>query len=108
MAYHTHGQKFLSWTGDATGTNFETSVVMKSDKFVTAHFTHNLTLELASFMPLRFTGVGVAGDVYQFQASTNLLDWVPILIATNFSGSVQFSDPDSFIFPNRMYRGLKE
>ena len=39
IAIPDEGHKFEKWTGDATGTQKETTIIMDDDKTVTAHFT---------------------------------------------------------------------
>lgn len=45
------------------------------------------------------------GQVYEVQASTNLLLWLPL---TNFSGTgmFQFVGPEAVRFPRRFYRAV--
>ena len=54
---------------------------------------------------LQFTLAGASGQTYVVQASTNLVDWVPIY--TNVapaSGLLQFVDPGTTNYPSRFYR----
>ncbi|MBP9902790.1 MAG: immunoglobulin domain-containing protein [Verrucomicrobia bacterium] len=41
----------------------------------------------------QMTLTGTPGDYYVIEASTNLLDWNPVLTVTNLSGAVLYSDP---------------
>jgi len=46
-----------------------------------------------------------AGGVHLVQASTNLVDWKVIGVATLCEdGSFEFEDPDTTKFPSRFYR----
>jgi uncharacterized repeat protein (TIGR03803 family) len=45
-----------------------------------------------------------AGNSYQFQASTNLLDWVTLASFVPFSNSFNFYDPQATNLPTRFYR----
>jgi hypothetical protein len=45
-----------------------------------------------------------AGNSYQFQASTNLLDWVTLTSFVPFSNSINFYDPQATNLPARFYR----
>lgn len=104
QAIPSAGQQFLGWSGDATGTNPQTSVVMDSSKVITAHFTHNVSLSIIPFNSPEFMAIGVPGDVYQFEGSRNLLDWEPIVMITNYPVPMSFSDPNSYLFQSRVYR----
>jgi hypothetical protein len=47
---------------------------------------------------------GTNGLVYCVEASTNLMEWTPILTNTVAGGSIDFVDPDAGLFPQRFYR----
>jgi hypothetical protein len=51
-----------------------------------------------------FNVSGFSGQVVIVEASSNLLDWIPI--QTNSLGGplFYFSEPDSMLFPRRFYR----
>jgi hypothetical protein len=60
---------------------------------------------LKSGNQVQFTLTGAPGRTYVVQASTNLVDWVPIY--TNIApinGLLQFTDPRATIYPSRFYR----
>ena len=61
---------------------------------------------MVAFPPAQVYLNGVPGDTFEVQASTNLPDWFPILITTNFAGSVYFTDPNSTASPSRVYRAV--
>jgi hypothetical protein len=48
--------------------------------------------------------LGLPGQVYELQASTNLIDWVSMRKVTNFGGIVPFTDPIQTNSPTRFYR----
>ncbi|HZR20226.1 MAG TPA: FN3 associated domain-containing protein [Verrucomicrobiae bacterium] len=100
-------QRFLGWSGDATGTNREVEIIMDSSKVITAHFTHSMSLTLDTFLPLELSCFGVEGDLLEFQASTNAVDWVPLATITNFTGRATYSDQESPHFPYRIYRAVR-
>jgi hypothetical protein len=45
-----------------------------------------------------------AGDIYELQASTNLVDWVMLTTLTNSGAILNFVDPDAKNYPQRFYR----
>jgi hypothetical protein len=52
----------------------------------------------------RFTLQGDLGAAYSIEASTNLLDWTPLITVTNSNGSVMWADPAAAVFNQRFYR----
>jgi len=46
------------------------------------------------------------GQVFVLQASTNLVNWQPILTNTATNGTFNYLDPDSPLFNRRFYRGV--
>ncbi len=51
---------------------------------------------------------GTSGQTYVLQASTNLVNWVPV--ATNIapSGIFEMTDPDAAHFQSRFYRTMEQ
>ena len=47
---------------------------------------------------------GPWGYVCVIEASTNLVDWIPISTNATLSGSVTFTDPAAINLPSRFYR----
>jgi hypothetical protein len=45
-----------------------------------------------------------AGEIYELQASTNLVDWVMLTTLTNSGSILNFVDPDEKNYPQRFYR----
>jgi hypothetical protein len=54
------------------------------------------------------TLTGAAGDRYEIQSSSNLVSWTPLLILTNATGTVQFTDPSATNLTHRFYQALLE
>lgn len=55
----------------------------------------------------RVAGLGTNFVTYAIQASTNLVDWVPIGTApANGGGEFELDDPDTGLFPHRFYRAI--
>lgn len=52
----------------------------------------------------QFTINSAAGLVLTISASTNLVDWIPVAVVTNTTGTLQFVDPNSPSFVRRFYR----
>ena len=50
--------------------------------------------------------LGVAGQSYAVQASTNLVDWQTITVDTVQGDDTKFIDEDAGLFPHRFYRVL--
>lgn len=55
-----------------------------------------------------FTVLSLPGRNVVIEASTNLLDWLPLATNTPTTNSFQFSDPDSELLPRRFYRARLE
>ncbi|HOK77790.1 MAG TPA: hypothetical protein PLW35_08725, partial [Verrucomicrobiota bacterium] len=51
-----------------------------------------------------FSFVGQQGGTVVVEASTNLIEWLPILTNTFVSGPIEFVDPDVRAFDWRFYR----
>lgn len=47
-----------------------------------------------------------AGQTYRLDASTNLVDWLPLLATNAPGGLLDFSDPASAVLPWRFYRAV--
>jgi len=64
---------------------------------------------LKSGGPVQFTLSGAAGRTYVVQASTDMINWVPILTnSTPASGLLQFIDSKATNYPARFYRTVLE
>ena len=55
---------------------------------------------------VQFNLVGTAGLSYTVQASTNLVDWVPILSLVSTNGTTTVADPAAASLNCRFYRAL--
>jgi len=55
---------------------------------------------------IRLTLGGRTGGSFRLDASTNLLNWVPLATLTNASGSLQYDDATAANFNHRFYRLL--
>jgi hypothetical protein len=106
------GQDFVSWSGDASGAQNPLAVTMTLSKVITANFTKRPTLIVGTQLEglveggFRLTLTGEFGAQYQMLGSTNLLDWLPLGIATNSYGTVQFTDGAATNLPARFYRAV--
>jgi hypothetical protein len=102
------GQQFLGWSGDASGTANPLSLLMNTNKVVTAQFSRVPSLSVTSGpgVPIQLEVDGVPGEIFCLQATTNLSTWTTLLTATNFYSydPVWFLDPASTNLPYRMYR----
>jgi hypothetical protein len=106
------GQRFLNWSGDASGTQNPLSVTLNQNKTIYANFSHQAVLSTrASYegpKPEGFvlTLTGDAGAQYAIGVSTNLLNWTNLATVTNPWGTVQFLDTASTNFSRRFYRAV--
>ena len=64
---------------------------------------------LKSGGPVQFTLSGAAGRTYIVQASTDMINWVPIFTnSAPASGLLQFIDSKATNYPSRFYRTVLE
>jgi hypothetical protein len=54
------------------------------------------------------TLTGAAGDRYEIQTTSDLVNWAPLFSLTNATGTVQFTDPSATSITHRFYRALLE
>jgi hypothetical protein len=103
-----NGQGFISWSGDASGTQNPLTVAMTQSRIITANFTNwpVLVANQQSFTPqgFRFSLLSGTGLTYQVQGSTNLFSWANLGVVTNTTGEAQFTDPAGTNLPLRFYR----
>jgi hypothetical protein len=104
------GQQFLTWSGDATGTQNPLTVSMNTGKTITATFSRKPSLAVAP--PLgglfqdgfRLTIEGEFGQAYRIDASTNLASWAPLTVLSNAYGTAQFTDDSATTSALQFYR----
>ena len=106
-------QDFLSWTGDASGTSTNLTVVLAQSKVITAQFTKRPRLSVGSCLGgwresgFQLTLDGEMGGRYRIEQSSGLMDWSALGSFTNQYGIWQGIDAA----PNdtrRFYRALEE
>jgi len=105
------GQTFLSWSGDASGTQNPLSVLMNQSKVITANFTGHPTLRVSqsgleglTADGFRFTLLSEPQLIWQILGSSNFNTWQYLGTVTNVEGQVQFTDPGAVSLPRRFYR----
>ena len=92
------GQNFVSWSGDAGGTQNPLTVVMNSSRVVTANFTKRPRLAVfacggvldTASVPLQLSGE--FGGVFVIEASADLQQWSDVATVTNVFGTAQWND----------------
>ncbi len=112
------GQSFVSWSGDASGTQNPLTVVMNSSKVITANFTKRPTLApvlcggAANGEEMQLLLTGEFGAGYVIEATTSFAlppastTWTPLATVTNSFGAVQFNDPFVTNRTQRFYRAV--
>jgi Divergent InlB B-repeat domain/Chitobiase/beta-hexosaminidase C-terminal domain/Immunoglobulin domain len=102
------GQQFLAWDGDAKGAANPLALVMDASKVVTALFTRvpRLGITGTNSASLQLTLMGVPGDSYRIESSSNASAWTPLTTFTNFFDAGTIVDPDSQTLPYRIYRAF--
>jgi hypothetical protein len=106
------GQKFLGWTGAASGSENPLVVTMNSNMVITASFTKRPSLQVGTLLGgliedgFRLTLTGEFGAPYTIFGSTNLHDWDGVGTVTNTYGTIQFTDSAATNLPARFYRAF--
>jgi Fn3 associated/Divergent InlB B-repeat domain/Immunoglobulin I-set domain len=103
--------EFLGWSGDASGTNNPLDVVMNQNMVITAHFNTAAALSIAQAHGMANVMLaGAPNTAYRIDASSNLVNWTPLLTLTNFffNQTIGFTDPIQTNAPIRMYRAVAE
>ena len=105
------GQTFLSWSGDASGSQNPLPLTMTAAKVITANFTARPALRvdrpgLEGLTPagFRLTLVSDPTSVYQLFGSTNLTAWNYLATITNLNGELQFTDPTATNASEKFYK----
>jgi hypothetical protein len=87
------GQQFLGWSGDVNGQDNPLTLLLHSNKRITANFTRLSRLDIHRFeggMQLFLSAIPRL--VYQIDASNNLQNWETVLTGTNFFEGVDYLD----------------
>jgi hypothetical protein len=107
------GQSFIGWSGDATGSSNPLNVTMTTSKVITASFT---SLPRLSANPpaeglfkdgFRFSLFGEFNRNYQIDVTTNIPNWAPLTVLSNYYNQVQFLDPAGTNKTTRLYRAMR-
>ena len=103
-------QVFLDWSGDASSQTNPISLLMDASKVVTARFRQAVRFHPVPHardtngFTLLFSGQ--LGITFELQASSNLVDWMPVASLLNETGKVSFVDADATNHPALFYRAL--
>jgi hypothetical protein len=105
------GQSFVSWGGDASGTQTSLTLTLDQSKVVTATFTHAPVLSVDAQVGeglgpegFRFNLQGDSNSIYQLFWSTNLTEWQSLGYATNQFGEAEILDSGATNSPQKFYR----
>ena len=96
----------LTLTASAFATGYNNSVtvsalfIIQPMQFTSVSFATNGQFQL-NFL-------GVPGQTYVLQGSTNLLNWIPINTNLAVTNLFQLTDPGADNFPRRCYRALQQ
>lgn len=91
-------QEFLGWTGDATGTATNLTVLLTGSKVITAHFTRRPRVSVGPCLGgwddggFRLTVTGEFGGRFRIEHSDDLEDWETLGGFTNDFGIWQTTD----------------
>ena len=106
------GQQFLSWSGDASGTNNPLTMAMTASKVITAQFTRRPMLALQPCSEpspgdgFQFLLLGESGARYQVEKNDDWQGWLPLATVTNIFGTTQFNDVSATNQARRAYRAV--
>jgi len=107
------GQSFIGWSGDASGSSNPLNITMTTSKVITASFS---TLPRLSANPpvegllkdgFRFSLFGEFNRNYQIDVTTNIPNWAPLTVLTNYYNQVQYLDPAGTNKATRLYRAMR-
>jgi hypothetical protein len=106
-------QQFLGWSGDASGTSTNMSVVLAQSKVITANFTKHPRLSLGPCLGgwredgFQLTLTGEMGGRYRIERSNGLENWATLANITNAFGIWQISDTTVTNDKMRFYRAIE-
>jgi len=100
----SYGNQFVGWSGDASGTINPLTVSMNTSKVITAHFSSPISLWLWPDNANMQMDIYCPHGRYSVETSTNLVDWTPLCMMTNYDWSLFFTEPITSNIPTRMYR----
>jgi hypothetical protein len=111
-AFPDAGQKFLGWSGNASGGSTNYSLTMNQSQTVIAMFSHAPSLSVKAplnglfYSGFRLTITSDFGAVCDLEASTNLSSWYSVATVTNTYGASQFTDPEATTNNATFYRSI--
>jgi len=107
------GQSFISWSGDASGTQNPLPITMSAAKTIIANFSERPFLRVdrpgiegLTGAGFRFTLVADPPAVHQVFGSTNLSSWSLLGSVTNNFREAQFLDANATTLPMRYYKAI--
>lgn len=111
-------QRFLAWSGSLTGTVNPATLIVDTNKTVTAHFTRKPRLNAVSCLGslsnegFQMNLTGNLGAGYLILATEQLepvpLTWTPLVVVTNSLGTTTIIDFTSTNSPRRFYRAIEQ
>ena len=108
-------QRFLSWSGNAAGTDNPLIVVMDGNRVITANFipgSTQLRLTVPVFDPIRgleFSLIGEPSRTFVIEYSEDLRTWNRLdTISLGAGGTREVGDPEALNSPQHFYRAVSE
>jgi len=104
--------EFSGWSGDVAGIANPLTILMNSNRVVTANFRQAPHLVIrrlvsqASSTSFVITFTGAVGSNYWIEASSDLQQWTPLIGVAAPAGDLQIFDPAAPNFKQRFYRVL--
>jgi Divergent InlB B-repeat domain len=106
------GQGFVSWSGDAAGTETNPTVLMNQSRIIAAQFTRRPRITLEPYADglraggFQMTLLSEFGASLEIESSVNLSDWMPLVAFTNTFGTLQLNDSSATNLHRRFYRAV--